>query len=272
MSLKRRKAFLKLAVKYKLPVVEDDPYGYLRFTGRPQPSLYSLAKGRGVIYLSTFSKILSPGIRLGFVVAEPHIIQELVLAKQAADLQPNSLIQRAAYYYGKNGHLDRHIPTITQSYQKRADIMLAAMRRHFPPTLRWIAPEGGMFIWCTLPKGMSSTKLFKKAVGAGDDEAGGDPEEEALAEDAPDIAAVGGGDLGAAPAGGHLKVELDRLVRPGAVVSGSVTFSDGVTSKWAMDQYGRLVLDTGKKGYQPSAADVQAFQRELNQQLQRHGY
>ncbi len=113
---------------------------------------------------------------------------------------------------------------------------------------------------------------LKKAVGAGDDEAGGYPEEEALAEDAPDIAAVGGGDLGAAPAGGHLKVELDRLVRPGAVVSGSVTFSDGVTSKWAMDQYGRLVLDTGKKGYQPSAADVQAFQRELNQQLQRHGY
>jgi 2-aminoadipate transaminase len=166
MSLERRKAFLKLAQKHKLPVVEDDPYGYLRFSGETQPSLYSLAKGKGVIYLSTFSKILSPGIRLGFVIAEAPVIQALVLAKQAADLQTNSLLQRAVYYYGKNGHLDRHIPLIIQSYRKRAGTMLAAMDRYFPPVIRWVPPEGGMFVWCTLPKGMSASRLFKKAVEA----------------------------------------------------------------------------------------------------------
>ncbi len=166
MNLERRKAFLKLAQKHGLPVVEDDPYSYLRFSGAAQVSLYSLAKGRGVIYLSTFSKILSPGIRLGFVIAEPQVIQALVLAKQAADLQTNSLIQRAVYYYGKNGHLDRHIPSIVESYRQRAGTMLASMDRYFPSSVRWVPPEGGMFIWCMLPKGMSATKLFKKAAAA----------------------------------------------------------------------------------------------------------
>ena len=166
MTRERRLAFLKIARKRKLPIVEDDPYGYLRFSGKAQPSLYSLAKGRGVIYLSTFSKILSPGIRLGFVLAEPSVIHALVLAKQAADLQPNSLIQRAVYHYGKSGHLDKHIPVIIASYRERASIMLSAMKRYFPPSVRWVPPEGGMFVWCRLPKGMSASKLFKKAIEA----------------------------------------------------------------------------------------------------------
>ncbi len=164
MTLERRKAFLVLASKYHLPVVEDDPYGYLRFSGRVQPSLYSVAKGKGVIYLSTFSKILSPGIRLGFVVAPQEIINELVLAKQAADLQPNSLIQRAVFHYCSDGHLDRHIPTITHSYKMRAHVMLEAMRRYFPSEVQWIPPEGGMFVWCTVPKHLSTSALFKKAI------------------------------------------------------------------------------------------------------------
>ena len=166
MSRRRRLDFLKLAHRHQLPVVEDDPYGYLRFSGESQPSLYSLAKGRGVIYLSTFSKILSPGIRLGFVIAEPKIIQALVLAKQAADLQPNSLLQRAVYHYGKSGHLERHIPLIIESYRRRAGAMLAAMDRYFPSSVRWVPPEGGMFVWCMLPKGMSAGKVFKKAIDA----------------------------------------------------------------------------------------------------------
>ena len=164
MTLAWRKALLKLMQKYALTLVEDDPYGYLRFSGEVQPSLYSLAKGRGVIYMSTLSKILSPGIRLGFVIAPPEIIHQLVLAKQAADLQPNSLLQRAVYRYGKNGHLDRHIPLIIESYRRRAGVMLAAMDRHFPKAVRWVPPEGGMFVWCRLPDGMSATKLFKKAI------------------------------------------------------------------------------------------------------------
>jgi len=108
---------------------------------------------------------------------------------------------------------------------------------------------------------------LKKVVGAGSDDEAEDPadmvEEPEPADDLAD----------AAPAGaGSVKVEIDRLVRPGSVVSGSVTFSDGTAGKWAMDQYGRLMLDTGKKGYQPPASDVQIFQRELSTQLQRHGF
>jgi len=166
MTRERRLAFLNIARKRALPVVEDDPYGYLRFSGAAPPSLYSLAKGRGVIYLSTFSKILSPGIRLGFVMAQPEVINALVLAKQAADLQPNSLIQRAVYYYGKNGHLDRHIPMIIECYRQRAGIMLSAMSRYFPASVKWTPPEGGMFVWCRLPKGMSASKLFREAIKA----------------------------------------------------------------------------------------------------------
>lgn len=164
MTEKRRLDFLELTRRRGLPVVEDDPYSCLRFHGRTVPSLYQLARGKGVIYLSTFSKTLSPGIRLGFVVAEPEIITSLVLAKQAADLQPNSLIQRAAYHYCKRGYLDEHIPVIIEAYRQRADTMLSAMQREFPPSVSWVRSEGGMFIWCRLPKKASASKLFKKAI------------------------------------------------------------------------------------------------------------
>jgi hypothetical protein len=113
---------------------------------------------------------------------------------------------------------------------------------------------------------------LKKAVGAGGDEAADSLEPVAPAENESDFVAEDVDALAAGPPAGRVKVDLDRVVRPGAVVSGSVTFSDGTASKWALDQYGRVALDTGKKGYQPPAGDVQAFQRELSQQLQRHGY
>jgi 2-aminoadipate transaminase len=164
MSPGRRLAVLKALRPARIPIIEDDPYGYLRFHGTPAPSLYSLARGKGVIYLSTFSKILSPGIRMGFVVSEPAIIHALVMAKQAADLQPNSLIQRAVYHYGESGHLDKHIPNIIEIYRKRAVIMMQAMRQHFPPEVRWVEPQGGMFIWCTLPAKISASRLFRKAI------------------------------------------------------------------------------------------------------------
>jgi 2-aminoadipate transaminase len=144
--------------------VEDDPYGFLRWSGEKVPSLYQLAGGKGVIYLSTFSKILSPGIRLGFVVAETEMIDRLVLAKQAADLQPNTLIQRAVYHYCRMGYLDQHIPKIIKAYQQRAEWMLDAMGKFFPPSVEWVRPDGGMFIWCRLPKGLSATRSFKEAV------------------------------------------------------------------------------------------------------------
>ncbi len=164
MTEQRRLDFLAAARRKRLPIVEDDPYSYLRFHGKVVPSMYQLAQGQGVIYLSTFSKTLSPGIRLGFVVAEPEIITSLVLAKQAADLQPNSLIQRAVYHYCKRGFLDEHIPVIIEAYRQRADTMLAAMKREFPSSVSWVKSEGGMFIWCRLPKKASASRLFKKAI------------------------------------------------------------------------------------------------------------
>ena len=125
----------------------------------------------------------------------------------------------------------------------------------------------------TEKKGGLFDKL-KKAVGAGGDEAAEAADPEVLAEDEADLGPGAADALsGTVPAGpGGVKVELDRVVRPGAAVSGTVAFSDGTTGKWALDQLGRLMLDTGKKGYQPTAGDVQAFQRELSLQLQRHGF
>jgi len=164
MTLSRRRQLLDILHQKNLYALEDDPYGFLRWSGEKVPSLYELAGGKGVIYTSTFSKILSPGIRLGFVVAEPDVIASLVLAKQAADLQPNTLIQRAVYHYCKRGYLDQHIPFIIEAYKKRAEWMLEAMECSFPSTVEWVRPEGGMFIWCRLKKGLSATRLFKEAV------------------------------------------------------------------------------------------------------------
>jgi hypothetical protein len=115
---------------------------------------------------------------------------------------------------------------------------------------------------------------LKKAVGAADGETADAPEAAALDDEDADLPLEPADDLAGGVSGGSgkIKVELDRLVRPGAIVSGGVTFSDGVSGKWAMDQYGRLTLEAGRKGYKPSAADVQAFQRELSVQMQRHGF
>ena len=112
MSLERRKALLKIAKKHRVPIVEDDPYSILRFKGTFVPTLYALARGKGVIYLSTFSKILSPGIRFGFVLAEKEVMKQIVFAKQASDLQTNTFIQYAVYHYCQHGFLEKHIPKI----------------------------------------------------------------------------------------------------------------------------------------------------------------
>lgn len=164
MSLERRKELLAAAQAKRVPIIEDDPYGLLRFRGKPLPSLYALAAGKGVIYLSTFSKLLSPGIRLGFVVAEKEIIRQLVFAKQAADLQTNTFIQYAVYHYCKDGFLEKHIPVITRDYAHRAKVMVDAIREHFPTGVECFEPDGGMFVWCRLPQGVKASEVFKKAI------------------------------------------------------------------------------------------------------------
>jgi 2-aminoadipate transaminase len=164
MSLARRQAYLEITKKKGVPIIEDDPYGLLRFKGNAVPSLYSLAKGKGVIYLSTFSKLLSPGIRLGYIVAEKDVIQQLVFAKQATDLQNNTFIQFAVHHYCKNGSLEKHIPNIIEDYKHRAGVMMDAIREHFPAEVKLFEPEGGMFVWCELPKKLKASKVFAKAI------------------------------------------------------------------------------------------------------------
>lgn len=164
MSIERRKALIKIARANNIPIVEDDPYSILRFKGKPVPSIYSLAKGQGVIYTSTFSKLLSPGIRLGFVMGEQELINQLVLSKQASDLQTNTFIQYAAYHYCKSGYFEKHIPLIIKDYKRRSQVMMNAIKKYFPKEVQCYDSEGGMFIWCVLPKKIKASEVFKKAL------------------------------------------------------------------------------------------------------------
>jgi 2-aminoadipate transaminase len=174
LSYERRLKLIDLADRYGVPIVEDDPYGQLRYEGDHLPSVVTLDSQyrdncsicyRGnVIYLSTFSKILAPGIRLAWVIAPPEVIRKLVQAKQGADLHTSSFNQIVAFEVAKGGFLDRHVKLIRDVYRERRDVMLAAMDGYFPPGVDWTHPEGGLFLWGTLPETMSSSDVLKHAI------------------------------------------------------------------------------------------------------------
>jgi 2-aminoadipate transaminase len=173
LSLARRQRLVELADHYGVPIVEDDPYGQLRFEGDPLPPLAALdaqyrgngsAGGGNVVYLSTFSKLLSPGIRLAWVMAPPEVSRKLIQAKQGADLHTNTFCQMVAWEVSRDGFLDRHIELIRAVYRERRDAMLAAMEAHFPPGVHWTRPQGGLFLWSTLPEGMDTTQLLQAAI------------------------------------------------------------------------------------------------------------
>lgn len=171
LSLERRKLLVEMADRFGVPIIEDDPYGQLRFEGDHLPSLSVLDyKARGstsytgnVIYLSTFSKTLAPGLRLGWVVAPAEVIRRLTVAKQGTDLHTGLLVQMAAYEVARGGYLDRHIRQIRSVYLQRRDAMLAAMARYFPRQVRWTRPQGGLFLWVTLPPWLDSAGVLKRA-------------------------------------------------------------------------------------------------------------
>lgn len=178
LSLERRKRLIVLADQYGVPIVEDDPYGQLRYGGEHIPSVVNL-DGRyrnetdgdndgqytgNVIYLSTFSKLLAPGLRLAWVIAPPKVICKLVMAKQAADLHTSSFIQHAAYEVAKGGFLDEHVKTIRAVYKERRDVMLEMMDETFPSEMRWTKPQGGMFLWGILPEGIDAAEVLKAAL------------------------------------------------------------------------------------------------------------
>ncbi len=174
LSLERRKKLVDLADKYGVPIVEDDPYGQLRYEGEHIPSVVSLDSAyRGyneqcysgnVIYLSTFSKLLAPGLRLAWVVAPEPVIKKLVMTKQAADLHTASFNQYVAYEVAKGGFLDEHVNVIRATYKERRDVMIEMMEEMFPSEVRWTHPKGGMFLWGMMPEGMDAAEVLRVAI------------------------------------------------------------------------------------------------------------
>ncbi len=168
----RRWQLITLADRYGVPIVEDDPYGQLRFEGEHLPAvvvesarLRGAATYRGnVIYLSTFSKILAPGLRLAWVVAPPEVIAKLVQAKQGADLHTATFTQMVATEVAQGDFLDRHVQVIREVYRERRNTMLAAMAEHFPVGVRWTRPEGGLFLWVTLPSRLDAGAVLEQAI------------------------------------------------------------------------------------------------------------
>lgn len=174
MSLDRRKELVSMSNRYGIPIIEDDPYGQLRFEGEHQPSLVLLDRDNmksdshyqlgNLIYLSTFSKTLAPGLRLGWIVAPTEVISKLVQLKQSADLHTSTFNQIVAYEVARDGFIDEHVRTIRRVYKERRDVMLKAMDEFFPKSVEYTRPNGGLFLWVTLPEGMDCERLFKAAV------------------------------------------------------------------------------------------------------------
>ena len=164
MSLERRRRLVELARQRELLVVEDNPYGLLRFGGEPLPPLYQLDGGDFVIYVGTFSKILSPGIRLGWAVAPPPVMEKIVLGKQATDLCTSTLTQHFVREYFSEGRWRDYIDDLVEIYRGRRDTMVAALGDHFPAQATWTEPEGGLFIWATLPDYIDTGDLLAKAL------------------------------------------------------------------------------------------------------------
>jgi 2-aminoadipate transaminase len=172
MSLKRRESLIEMADHFGVPIIEDDPYGQLRYEGEHLPSLVVMdTRARdgkpfsgNVIYLSTFSKTLAPGIRMAWIVAPAEVIQKLVQAKQGADLHTSTFSQMLTHDVASGGFLNQHIKVIRATYGSRRDTMLKALARHFPPEVTWTKPQGGLFLWATFPESIDAADLLKAAV------------------------------------------------------------------------------------------------------------
>lgn len=172
-SLERRKQIVRLADHYGVPIIEDDPYGQLRYEGEHVTSIVALdaefqASGGkytgNVIYTSTFSKTLAPGFRLGWIVAPEGVIERLVIAKQATDLHTSTFTQMIAYEMARGGFIDEHVRAMRPAYRERRDAMLAAMAEYFPPSVTWTRPKGGLFLWVRFPESIDASDILREAI------------------------------------------------------------------------------------------------------------
>jgi 2-aminoadipate transaminase len=174
LPLVRRQQLVLLSEAHGVPIVEDDPYSRLRYEGETIPPLVALdalqpgAKRPGipgsVLYHGTFSKLLAPGLRIGWVVAPANVIQQLAVLKQGVDLHTGTLDQMIAYEVARSGFLDQHIERLTKIYRHRRNVMIEAMEAHFPDCVRWTRPSGGLFIFVTLPEGVIARDLLIKSL------------------------------------------------------------------------------------------------------------
>lgn len=162
--LERRKAFMEIINRHDIPVIEDDPYGELRYDGDYLPTLKSMDEKGNVIFLGSFSKILMPGLRLGWMVAAKEILEKAVMLKQCVDLQSSTYAQRQTSYYINMYDLDAHVQTIKELYGRRRDLMYNTMKEYFPKELTFTHPEGGLFTWVTLPEGYDAKELMPKVI------------------------------------------------------------------------------------------------------------
>jgi len=161
-----------LAAKYGIPIIEDDPYGQLRYEGEHLPPLVVLDRENlrrdsgysigNVIYLSTFSKTLAPGLRLGWIVAPPEVISKLVQLKQGADLHTSTFVQMVAYEAARDNFLDEHVKLIRRVYRERRNVMLDALREFFPPEVSWTRPMGGLFLVGYVARGLECPETFRR--------------------------------------------------------------------------------------------------------------
>jgi 2-aminoadipate transaminase len=166
MSLERRKRLVELAEQYNLLIVEDDPYGEIRFEGEPLPSLLALAGKERVVALRTFSKISFPGMRLGWIVARDDIMNKIVVGKQAADLCSPALTQYISYEFISRGWLDDYVAVVRREYPKKKNAMIAALEKYFPTNTSWTNPQGGLFVWAKAPECIDTNAMFREAIEA----------------------------------------------------------------------------------------------------------
>ena len=164
MPEKRRKEIIDIARKYDVLIIEDSPYKEIRFEGEHQESLYALEGNGQVINFGTFSKIFVPGFRIGWIIAHPEIIDKFVKAKQATDLCTSPFVQKIAAKYMEKGYFETNLKRTIQLYKEKKDIMMKAFEKYMPEGVTWTKPEGGLFLFITLPEYMDSEILFRKAI------------------------------------------------------------------------------------------------------------
>ena len=163
-SMERRNKFMDVINKFEIPVVEDNPYGELRFEGEILPSLKSMDEKGLVIFLGSFSKIFCPGYRIGWVCASPQILSKFVFVKQGADLQASTISQREVSKFIEVYDLDAHVEKIKTVYKKRRDLMLSTIKEYFPEGIEYTHPEGGLFTWIELPSHLDARKIMEKCL------------------------------------------------------------------------------------------------------------